>query len=205
MIKLYEASMPGTRSARCRWTLEELEVPFDSITVDLSRGEHREAPFLKINPYGRVPVLADGSLILSESVAICTYLADKFIDQSLIPRPGTKSRGRHDQWLLFAATELDPPLWQIRRHTALYPQSERSDAEVERSRRLFLSAAELLERELNGRCWILADRFTVADIVITHTLNWGAAYGLLHDFEALQAYLKVNRSRPHCPRELALR
>ncbi|WP_082054238.1 glutathione S-transferase N-terminal domain-containing protein [Methyloterricola oryzae] len=65
-MKLY--STPRTRSARCRWVLQELGVHFEAIPVRLSQGDTR---FLKLNPYGRVPVLVDGDLVLSASVAIC--------------------------------------------------------------------------------------------------------------------------------------
>ncbi len=104
-MQLYEATK--TRSARCRWLLQELNVPFEGIKVQLSQGEHKKPEFLKINPYGRVPVLVDGDLVLSESIAICLYLADKYADKKLIPPPGTPERAKHDQWLLFCATELE--------------------------------------------------------------------------------------------------
>ena len=57
---LYEFA--PTRSIRPRWVLQELEVPFDSVNVDLKNGENRNSEFLKINPAGQVPVLIDGDL-----------------------------------------------------------------------------------------------------------------------------------------------
>jgi Glutathione S-transferase, N-terminal domain len=65
-MKLYE--FPPTRSIRPRWMLQELEVPFESIRVDLPKGEHRSPAFLKLNPAAKVPVLVDGDLVLNESV-----------------------------------------------------------------------------------------------------------------------------------------
>jgi glutathione S-transferase len=65
-MRLYET--PLTRSARCRWVLQELGVPFEAISVNLSQGEHQRSTFLKLNPYGRVPVLVDGR-ISAEQVA----------------------------------------------------------------------------------------------------------------------------------------
>ncbi|HEY2403625.1 MAG TPA: glutathione S-transferase N-terminal domain-containing protein, partial [Steroidobacteraceae bacterium] len=58
---LYEFA--PTRSIRPRWVLQELDIPFDTVTVDLTNGEHRTADFLKINPAGQVPVLIDGDLV----------------------------------------------------------------------------------------------------------------------------------------------
>src|SRR5690242_2651652 len=90
-----------TRSARCRWVLQELGLPFESVVVRLDQGAHRAPGHLELNPYGRVPVLEDGDLVLTESVAICTWLADRHPERALIPAPGTVERGRHDQWLWF--------------------------------------------------------------------------------------------------------
>src|SRR5262249_45609777 len=82
-MKLYE--FPPTRSIRPRWMLQELEVPFESVWVNLIKGEHRDREFLKLNPAGKVPVLVDGDLVLNESVAIVLYLAEKYPDKGFLP------------------------------------------------------------------------------------------------------------------------
>ncbi len=199
-MKLHET--PRTRSVRCRWVLQELGVPFEVIPVKLSQGEHTQAEFLKLNPYGRVPVLVDGDLVLSESVAICLYLADKYADRGLIPTPGTAQRATHDQWLLFCATELEQPLWQIRRHTALYRVEQRLPAEVAIARENFHAAATVLDEALRDRVHLGGSRFSVTDIVITHTLLWATDYGLLGDFPRLEAYMNRHVARASCPEEL---
>lgn len=199
-MRLYET--PLTRSARCRWVLQELGVPFEAISVNLSKGEHKRSQFLELNPYGRVPVLVDGDLVLSESVAICLYLADKYSDRGLVPMPGTAQRAVHDQWLLFGATELDQPLWQIRRHTALYPDEQRLPVEVETSRLNFQQAATVLEGVLWDKSYLAGEGFTVADIVVTQTLLWASSYGLLVHHPRLEAYLDRHLARDACPEEL---
>jgi len=148
-MQLYEATK--TRSARCRRLLQELNVPFEGIKVQLSQGEHKKPEFLKINSYGRVPVLIDGGLVLSESIAICLYLADKYADKKLIPPPRISERAKHDQWLLFCATELEQPLWQIRRHTQIHPVEKRLPAEVEIAKENFNKAAAVLEEALRNK------------------------------------------------------
>ena len=199
-MKLYES--PATRSARCRWVLQELGVPFEAIPVKLAQGEHKQAEFLKLNPYGRVPVLVDGDLVLSESVAICLYLADKYANRGLIPTPGTAQRAIHDQWLLFCATELEQPLWQIRRHTALYPVERRLPAEVVIARENFQLAAAVLEGALRDRIYLADTGFSIADIVVSYTLRWAAGYGLFVDHPGLEAYLNRHLARDACPEEL---
>jgi glutathione S-transferase len=76
-MQLYEFA--PTRSIRVRWMPQELEVNFESITVNLQAGEHRRPEFLKINPAGKIPVLIDDDLVLTESVATLLYLAEKIM------------------------------------------------------------------------------------------------------------------------------
>jgi hypothetical protein len=131
---------PPTRSIRVRWALQELGVDFEPITVNLVAGEHRRPAFLKLNPAGKVPVLVDGDLVLTESVAIVLYLADKYPSKGLIPKD-LKQRADANRWLLFTATELEQPLWRIARHTALYLEHLRLPGEVSLARRDFIEMA----------------------------------------------------------------
>ncbi len=101
-MRLYEFG--PTRSIRVRWTLQELGVDFESVTINLVTGEHHRPEFLKINPAGKLPVLVDGDLVLTESAAIVLYLAEKYPDKGLIPA-GLQQRAQVYRWLLFAATE----------------------------------------------------------------------------------------------------
>lgn len=82
-MQLYE--FPPTRSIRARWILQELGIDFEAVRVGLPEGEHRRPDFLKVNPAGKVPVLADDDVTLSESVAIVLYLAEKYDDGGLLP------------------------------------------------------------------------------------------------------------------------
>ena len=76
MIKLYG---PARSSAgRCFWLLEELNVPYENIKVDLMNKEHKADWFLKINPNGKVPALVDEDVTLFESMAINYYLTEKY-------------------------------------------------------------------------------------------------------------------------------
>src|SRR5262245_22368100 len=120
-MKLYEFA--PTRSIRVRWTLQELGVDFEAITVNLLAGAHRSPAFLKINPGGKLPVLVDGDVVLTESVAIVLYLAEKYRDQGLTPID-LQQRAQMIRWLLFTTTELEQPLWRIARHTSLYPEKQ---------------------------------------------------------------------------------
>src|SRR5262245_26774537 len=106
-MRLYEFA--PTRSIRARWTLQELGVDFEAVTVNLIAGEHRSPAFRAIAPAGKVPVLVDGDVVLNESVAIAVYLAEKHPEKRLLPTD-LAGRAEANRWLLFTATELEQPL-----------------------------------------------------------------------------------------------
>jgi len=199
-MKLYEFG--PTRSIRVRWTLQELGVDFEAITVNLIAGEHRRPDFLAINPAGKLPVLADGDFVLTESVAIVLYLAEKYADQGLLPSD-LRQRAEAYHWLLFAATELEQPLWRISRHTSLYPQDKRLPAEVPLARQDFCDMASVLEKHLAGRSFVAGDRVSVADFVTAYTLDWAGEAQLLGVFPELRAYLERMYARPNAAPRIA--
>jgi glutathione S-transferase len=199
-MKLFEFS--PTRSIRVRWTLQELEVDFEAATVNLLAGEHRQPAFLAINPAGKIPALVDGDLVLTESVAIAVYLADKYPDKKLIPAD-LEQRAQHNRWLLFTATELEQPLWRITRHTNLYPESKRLPGDVALAREEFTAMAGVLDAHMQGREFLIGNTVTVADFVLAYTLDWANEVELLDAFPRLQDYMERMYARPHAPLRIA--
>jgi glutathione S-transferase len=199
-MKLYEFG--PTRSIRVRWTLQEVGADFEPIRVNLVTGEHRRPEFLKINPAGKIPVLVDGDLVLTESVAIVLYLAEKYPDKRLLPT-GFNERAQANRWLLFAATELEQPLWRIARHTALYPEGQRLPQDVILASGEFKDMASVLEKHMGGRQFVASDSASVADFVMAYTLDWANEYKLLDGCPKLLAYMKRMYARPHAPPRIA--
>ena len=199
-MKLYEFA--PTRSIRVRWTLQELGVDFEAISVDLRAGEHRRPDFLKLNPAGKVPVLVDGDLVLTESVAIVLYLGEKYASRGLLPSD-PRQRGQALQWLLFAATELEQPLWRITRHTRLYPEPLRLPADILLARQDFQPMAEVLAEHMEQREFALGDRVSVVDFVMAYTLDWADLVQLLDGFPGLRRYLERMYARPHAAPRIA--
>jgi glutathione S-transferase len=199
-MRLYEFG--PTRSIRARWTLQELGVGFEPVTVNLVAGEHRRPEFLKINPAGKIPVLVDGDVVLTESVAIVLYLAEKYPEKGLLPRD-LGDRAQVNRWLLFAATELEQPLWRISRHTALYPADKRLPGDVTLARQEFEEMAAVLERHMQRRQFVVGDRATVADFVLAYTLDWGGEARLLDEFPVLRTYMERMYARPKAPQRIA--
>ena len=195
-MKLYEFA--PTRSIRVRWTLQELDVPFETVTVDMLAGENRKAEFLKINPAGKLPALVDGDLVLTESVAIVLYLAEKYPAKKLMPAD-LRERAQAYRWLLFTTTELEQPLWRMARHSNIYPPDKRLPADIELARSDFLPMAQVLEDHMRGREFLVTDHVTVADFVLAYTLDWAKLVKLLDRFPALDAYQERMYARPNAP------
>lgn len=201
MIKLYHA--PRTRSVRPRWLLEEMEVPYELVRLDLGQKEHKRPEYLAIHPHGTVPALVDGNLALMESSAICMYLADKYPEKGLAPAPGTQERGLYYQWMVYAVATLEPPLVQIFQHTMLLPEAERSSKALGEGQEKFREVARVLADALDGKQFLVGNRFTAADIMIGSTLVWAALMGLLADQPTLQAYVQRLQERPACQKAQA--
>jgi glutathione S-transferase len=192
-MELYE--FPPTRSIRARWVLQELGVPFDSHRTDLQAGDARQPDFLKLNPAAKIPVLVDGSNVVTESVAIVVYLAEKYPEKKLFPAD-LVGRSQANRWLLFAATELEQPLWRIARHRFLYPEADRIPADAELAKRDFREMVAVLEEHLSGRDYVVGEAFTVVDVVTAYTLDWANEEDLLDRAPRCKAYMERMYERP---------
>ena len=197
MLTLY--GMPGTRSDRALWALEECGLPYEFVHIDLFKGEGRSPAYLAINPAGKVPALVDDSVpggwVLTESAAICTYIADK-AGTGLVPPCDSPLRAQHEQWCYFTMTELEQPLWTMSKHSFALPPAQRVPAVIETARWEFARSLQLLASALQGREYILGDTFTVADILIAHTLVWARNSQLPLADETIALYLKRVLARP---------
>jgi glutathione S-transferase len=195
-MKLY--GTPPTRAIRALWLLNELAIPCEIVEVDLPAGEHRSPEFLAINPAGKVPVLVDGDVVITESVAIALYLAEKHRHANLIPED-LAERAEMYRWLFFLATEIEQPLWRIALHTAIYPEAERVAADVPCASRDCRQMLEVVEKHMEGRTFIAGDRLTVADFIAAYTLDWAGEAKLLEGLPVLRAYVDRMYARPTAP------
>ncbi len=186
-MKLYYA--PRTRSIRPRWLLEELGVPFKLVRLDLASGAQKNPDFLRINPMGKVPALEDGDFHLFESGGICLYLADRFAEKGLAPKPGTPERGQYYQWAFFALTSLEPPVFE-----ALDEKQGRRPAGSARERAT--RALRVLESAISGRSFLVGDHFSAADILVGTVVSVARVCGLTTEFPGIQTYGERLSSRP---------
>ncbi len=185
-----------TRSNRVQWALEELDVPYTYYEVDFSAGDANSPFFRSLNPAGKLPVLQDGDLVITESAAICNYLGDKYPDSGLTPRPGTAERAHYDQWVFFVLSELEQPLWTKAKHKFALPREQRVKGLDDTVAWEFQKAAGILSQGLGDNRFILGDDFTMADILIAHTLGWAKAIDMDIQQKNLLDYADRTLGRP---------
>ena len=200
MMKLY--GLGPTRSLRALWALKELGAEFEFIPVNLLAGEAQRPDFLRLNPAGKLPVLVDGDMVLTESAAIVMYLAEKYPAKGLMPTD-LKERAQAYRWSLFAVTELEQPLWRIAKHTFLYPEDKRLPQDIELAKADFTAMAAVLDRHMERRQFILGDMMSVADCVTAYVMDWGNEVGLIDGLPNLKAYLNRMYARPTAPQRIA--
>ncbi|MGB1883874.1 MAG: glutathione S-transferase family protein [Gammaproteobacteria bacterium] len=192
-ITLY--GLGPTRSARCRWTLLELDVPFDYVEDRALIGSDELRP---LHPQAKFPVAVIDGEPLFESAAICTVLCDLVPGNSLLARPGTRERALHEQWTSFVLSEMEAYLWSNAKHTAFYPEEKRVAAVVEPNFEEFRNGAQVLEDTLANQQFLVGDTFSVTDIIAGWCVNWGRRQGQLEPFPNLRAYLTRLFERELC-------
>lgn len=126
--------VPPTRVLRALWLLNELEIDYELVPTEPLSEEARSPAFRALNPAGKVPVLVDGEVVLTESAAIQLYLAEKFPESGLIPE-NIADRAQMYRLIFFLVTEIEQPLWRIARYTVIYPEERRIPAEIENATR----------------------------------------------------------------------
>ena len=165
-ITLYE--FEPTRSARVRWTLQELDVPFQSVTGN----EVFSSDELKaIHPLGKLPAaLIDGEPLF-ESAALCTHLADCHPEKGLIPPTGTRKRALHEQWVSFCLAEVEAHAWSNFRNTFLYPEERRVPQIIKQNNFEMGRSLKVLDGVLSNQAYLLGDEFSVTDIFVGYQVN----------------------------------
>ena len=195
-IKLYE--LGPTRSARCRWTLQEAGLPYESIgnAPDIIGS----AELRKIHPLGKLPAAVIDGRPLFESAAISTAIADLVPEQNLVAKPGSWSRALHDQWVCFALSEMESWVWSTELNSMdfVLPEDQHVPAIIEQNAMMFKQSAAALDAVLGETNYLVEDRFTVTDIIVGYTINFGHEQGLLSEFPNLLAYLERLFQREHC-------
>jgi glutathione S-transferase len=148
-------------------TLAEIGVPYELVRVDLVDGRVTDE-YRRLNPWGKIPTLEDGGLVLTESAAICLYLAEKFPDARLAPPAGTAERAELYRWLLWLSNTV-----QMAQMRHFYPERYGTEGVREAADAELAEHYDLIDRHLDGRVWLVGVERTVADFFLFMLTRWG--------------------------------
>ena len=176
-----------SRAFRVMWMLEELGQSYDLIPAAPRSDEAR-----KYNPSGKVPALVDGDNVLTDSVALMQYLADKH--GALTAPAGTPARARQDAMLFWLIDEFDAILWATAKHSFIFPEDMRVPAIKDSLKAEFGRAATVLADRLEGP-FLMGDEITVPDLLAVHCLNWSIGAGFAPVDERLGEWAAGLRKR----------
>lgn len=178
--KLLFYTNPKSRGRIARWMLEETGTPYD--TEILEYGTTMKSPdYLAINPMGKVPAIRHGNTIVTESAAICAYLADAFPEAGLAP--STADRGDYYRWLFFAAGPLEAAVTN-----AAMGFDVPEEREVMSGYGTLTRVLDTLESALRGRTYIAGDTFSAADVYIGSQVSWGLQFGTIEKRDEFVRY-----------------
>jgi glutathione S-transferase len=194
-LLLYHAS--PSRSSTTLWMLEEIGQPYDIHLLSLQNGDQRQPEFLAINPMGKVPALRHRGVVITETAAICCYLADQFPDAGLnVPVEGP-DRGPYLKWLLFGPSCIEPAMIDSMAGRAPAPRQAAGWGDLD-------SVVGVLRNALASSNYLTAARFTAADVIIGSTLRWGLMFKLLlPEHPEFRSYVERLEQRPALQRAVA--
>ena len=202
MATLYHA--PNARSLRVLWTLEELGAKADVKTLPFPPRE-KQPDYLKVNPTGAIPAMVDGDRVMTESLAICEYLAAKH-GSSLLVAPGEPERVPFLEWLWYGESTLMTPLSRMGRIAGLPVKGEAIDVVLADARESLLVRLKSLEQRLEGRDFLVAGRLTLADVSVGYPLHLIAVFGIDVPLGTrTAAYRERLRTRPAFVRAAAIK
>lgn len=189
-IQLYGGRMGS--SLRCHWAFAEAGVEYENLHVNMREGEHKKEPFLKLNPNGQVPVLLDGDFVLSESIAINDYIAEKYKPELVGTTPEEKALVL--QWSLWSGFNLQRYFNQLIGFRWTGVKDERV---IEEGRKGLERFMPVLDQALNGVQFLVGNRFTLADINVCAVLTYNDQGDFdMASYPHVQQWMQAMYARP---------
>ena len=185
---------PMSRARIAHWMLEEVGAPYRMELVSFDKGEHKKPAFLGINPMGKLPAIVHRGVTVTESSAICAYLADAFPAAALAPPTTAPERGTYYRWMFFGAGCVDPAMVD---RVQGRPAPPRPSAN---SYGCYEDCMNVLEKALSPGPFILGDRFSAADVYVGSQVRFGLMMKGLDPRPAFTAYVERLSARPAAKR-----
>ena len=177
-----------SRAFRVYWMLEEIGVNYKGVPI-----KPRSIELTKINPSGKIPVLIDDNIVISDSMAILTYLADKH--NKLSYPAGTKERALQDSFTFSINDEIDSILWMAAKHDFILPEDMRIKGINKSLKWEFAKNCKTLASKFTKGPFLMGDKITIPDILLTTLLRWAKKIDFQHDEKNLDEYLKMMKKR----------
>lgn len=193
-ITLYDAS-PSANSDRVKIVLHEKGLAYQRVTLDLAKKEQKRAEFLKLNPYGKVPVINDNGKVLFESCIINEYLDEQYPQPELMPKdPYLRGRGRI--LVDYGLRYMHEPYWALRGEM-LKQETERDQTVIDEKRRDLRELMHYLEEALGDKPYFLGE-LSLTDIDLLGRFIRFEDYGALPDpsLPRLNDWLQKMKQRP---------
>lgn len=193
-ITLYDA-VPSSNSDRSKIVLHEKGLAYDRVTLDLAKKDQKRPDFLKLNPYGKVPVINDAGKILFESCIINEYLDEQYPNPPLMPKdPYLRGRGR--VLVDYGLNYIHEPYWALRGEM-LKKEPERNAAVVEEKRQALRRLLQYLEEALGDKPYFLGE-LSLTDIDLLPRFLRMESYGALPtaSLPGISACLQRMKERP---------
>ncbi len=182
---------PMSRARTVRWMLEEIDQPYETKLVEFGVTT-RSPEFLKINPMGKVPALTHGAAVVTETVAICAYLADAFPAAKLAPEPGDHAaRAAYFRWLFFAAGPLEAAVTDAFLGVTIPEDRQGTVGYGDLNR-----TVDAIESAVRGKSFVAGDRFSTADLIVTAYLDFYRQMKLLPERSSFAGYIAQHKQRP---------
>jgi glutathione S-transferase len=202
MVLIYGS--PRTSAGRCFWALEEAGAPYEYKNVDMRAKEHKSPAYLKLNPNGKVPALVDGEVVLFESMAINSYIAEAYKKELLGNSAAEKALVL--QWSFWALAELQAPLIELFIQKVFIPEGQRDQKLIAENLALLPNLFSVLNSSLNYKKYLVGDHFTLADLNVASVVTIGSAVDFdLKPYQNITTWLSVIAERPAFQRYMALR
>ena len=195
-LKIYGAAR--SRAFRSLWAAGELALGYEHIPIDQRKGETRTPAFLALNPKGHIPVIEDGGLRLSESMAINLYLAKKYGsgEGGLYPQ-SLEDEARALEWSFWGITEIEPPLFVALKNRTLLAEEQRDAKAAEAAAASLEAPLAVLDGALAASPYLLGERFSIADLNLASILSWARPAGIdLGAMPRAALWLKTCLERP---------
>lgn len=182
-MKLYDLELSGN-CYKVRLFAALAKIPLDIVAVDFLDGEHKRPPLIDLNPWGEIPVLEDGAVVLRDSQAILVYLAAQYADASWLPRDPA-GLGEVMQWLSTAANEIQNGPGAARLVDKFGYAIDKADT-IKRAARIL----PLIESHLTRHRWLAVDRPTIADCAVMPYVALAPEGGIaLHDYPHIRQWI----------------